>query len=100
MQARHNDPRLPTVAAALLLAAERLLRFAQLACLGAIPARIGDGRTRRKHSKLLQPQVNTDMGADGPINLWRDLLLNHQADVPVPAGFALEGRAFRDPFER
>jgi hypothetical protein len=96
VQACDNDARLAPVATALLFATECLLRPPELVGLGAIPARVIDRLAIREHRQRLQAHINADVGAHRPINLWCDLLLNHQADVPVSARIALEGRALGD----
>jgi hypothetical protein len=96
VQTRDSNPRLATIAAALHLPTERLLRPPQLARLGAIPARVVDCFTRRQHGKRFQAQIDTDVRAGRSVGFRRDLLLSHQTDIPVSAGFALERCAFGD----
>src|SRR5882757_4711421 len=94
MQTGNNDPRFVSVVAALDLATERLLRPSQLTGLRAIPARVVDRFAGRERRQRLQTHVDTDMRLHGRIRSRGDLLLSHEADIPMAAGFLLERRAF------
>src|SRR5689334_15707418 len=99
VQTRNHDLRFISVAAAFELAAECLLCPSQLAGLRAIPTRVVDGFTRRECSQRLQTHVDTNICLNRRICSRGDLLLSHEADIPMTTGFLFEGRALGDAFE-
>src|SRR5262249_11782569 len=87
------------VAAPFNLARKRLLCTPKFARLRTIPPRIINCFSRRKHRQRLQADINADTCLNWSVGSWRDLLLHNQADIPMPTGFALEGRALRDTLQ-
>ena len=99
VQPRNRHSRLPTIATAIDLAAERLLRTPEFARLGTIPAWVLDCFTTRHHRQRLQADVNADVRQHWASNLRRNRLLHHQADEPMSARLALECRTLRHSFK-